>query len=517
MECRICFERFDKQLRVPTWVSCGHTYCSKCLEDMKESGRNYICPTCRNQITDEKTNYAVIDIIDLNPVFDINAGIRIDIKKSFKEIEETIREVGEKCRKKSLEITHKIDDIKMAINERARELVSMITIRKDLLVDEADKLKTKLNKKVSFIADTRYIKPIACETMLKPELDILRNKINETKKLLQMNQNKLDQIENLIMFRLDDAKELRIGEIGNPDQTEYFYNAEQCYKSNQFVKAIENLNKVIEINASFVEAYFLTGRCLERLNKNDLAIQVYEKAIEFNHVRSHNLKGFLLANKTEAKILFERALELNKTPISSQEFFNKGESYLGLNNYTEAIKCFEISIELNQNNPDSFRYKGVCFEKLEKYHEAIVAYEKEIELNPNQNFLAFKSKGNCLEKVGKYQEAVDFYNKVLNVYPNFVIGYKNKGAALEKMGKYIEAMNCFDKALEINPRFADAINAKGKSLDKLGRHLDAIECYDRAIEINPNYVDAYNNKGFYIYCLFFFNSQYFLIHTKQID
>ncbi len=493
MDCRICFEKFDKHLRKPTWVGCGHTFCLKCLEDMKLSGRNYICPTCRKQISDEITNYAVLDLIDLNPVFDVNIGLKNEIKKGFKDMEETIKEVNEKCKKKSLEITNKIDLIKLTINERTRELINMITTRKDLLIEEADKLKIKLKKKVETILDTRYLKPIVCDTMQKSELDLLRNKINETKQLLQSNQNKLNQIEHLIIFRLHDVKEFSIGEIGNPDQREYFYNAEQFFKSNQITKAIENLNKVIEINNDFTEAYFLKGRCMERLNRFEQAIQCYDKAIEGKYLRAYNLKGFLMINKPEANSLFEKALELNKTPTSYQDFFIKGESYFGASKYQEAINCFEIAIELNPNYVEAFRYKGMCFEKLENFEQAIEAFEKEIELNPNPN--AFKNKGSCLDKLGKYPEAIDFFNKAIALYPNFTASYKSKAICLEKMGKYHEAINCFDKAIELNPKYADAFNGKGKSLDKMGRHLDAIVCFDKAIEINPFYVDAYNNKG----------------------
>ena len=199
MDCRICFEKFDKHLRKPIWVGCGHTFCFKCLEDMKHAGRNYICPTCRKQISDEITNYAVLDLIDLNPVFDVNIGLKNEIKKGFRDIDEAIRDVGDKCKKKSLEITKKIDLIKLSINERARELINTITTRKDLLIEEADKLKIKLKKKVDIISDTKYMRAIACDTMAKQELDMIRNKINETKQLVQSNQNKLNQIENNIL------------------------------------------------------------------------------------------------------------------------------------------------------------------------------------------------------------------------------------------------------------------------------------------------------------------------------
>lgn len=49
-ECSICCERFDDQMRCPRLLSCGHSFCSKCLEKLlNEKAIN--CPTCRNAMS----------------------------------------------------------------------------------------------------------------------------------------------------------------------------------------------------------------------------------------------------------------------------------------------------------------------------------------------------------------------------------------------------------------------------------------------------------------------------------
>ncbi len=68
----------------------------------------------------------------------------------------------------------------------------------------------------------------------------------------------------------------------------------------------------------------MKGKCLARLNKIDEAIIEFDKAIQLNHVAAHNYKGFLIIDKTDAKQLFERALELNDNPTTAQDYYNKG-------------------------------------------------------------------------------------------------------------------------------------------------------------------------------------------------
>ena len=46
-ECSICCERFDEQQRCPRLLSCGHSFCSNCLDKLlNEKAIN--CPTCRH-------------------------------------------------------------------------------------------------------------------------------------------------------------------------------------------------------------------------------------------------------------------------------------------------------------------------------------------------------------------------------------------------------------------------------------------------------------------------------------
>jgi len=61
--CNICFEKYDKSFRQPIILMfCGHTFCSQCINELKQ--QKYLCPTCRETIVREKTNFALLEALD---------------------------------------------------------------------------------------------------------------------------------------------------------------------------------------------------------------------------------------------------------------------------------------------------------------------------------------------------------------------------------------------------------------------------------------------------------------------
>ena len=71
-DCSICFERFDDQNLCPRLLSCGHSFCSGCLEKLLH-GNSINCPTCRIAVsvpagvTGLTKNFALLSIVNATP------------------------------------------------------------------------------------------------------------------------------------------------------------------------------------------------------------------------------------------------------------------------------------------------------------------------------------------------------------------------------------------------------------------------------------------------------------------
>ena len=68
-ECSICYEHYDDQSKCPRLLSCGHSFCSRCLERLLR-GNTIDCPKCRNPVVVPSgvdgllKNFALLDIVN---------------------------------------------------------------------------------------------------------------------------------------------------------------------------------------------------------------------------------------------------------------------------------------------------------------------------------------------------------------------------------------------------------------------------------------------------------------------
>ena len=68
-ECSICYEHYNDQSKCPRLLSCGHSFCSRCLERLLR-GNTIDCPKCRNPVVVPSgvdgllKNFALLDIVN---------------------------------------------------------------------------------------------------------------------------------------------------------------------------------------------------------------------------------------------------------------------------------------------------------------------------------------------------------------------------------------------------------------------------------------------------------------------
>ena len=116
-------------------------------------------------------------------------------------------------------------------------------------------------------------------------------------------------------------------------------------------RALELLDKAIELDPGFAMAYNNRGSAYAILKQYDIAIQDFDKAIELN-------------------------------PGLAMPYKNRGSSYDDLKQYGRAIQDFDKAIELNPGYVTAYNNRGVAYAKLKQLDRAIQDYNKAIELDP---------------------------------------------------------------------------------------------------------------------------------------
>lgn len=176
---------------------------------------------------------------------------------------------------------------------------------------------------------------------------------------------------------------------------------------------------------------------------------------------------------------------------------------LGL--YEEAIKDFDISIELNkefENKPyainrdlaNAYYYRGLAKNNLKKYNEAIEDFEKSLKFEPAYWLVVHYNIGVSKINLGEYEEAIKNFDII--TYQNFYKEYYNR--IIRKEIYDSELYNIYI-SMHCSKVFAELL-LKEKAYNSINMFLELSKCF------NPN-----NNHIFNMVSFLFENYKYDLI------
>jgi len=202
---------------------------------------------------------------------------------------------------------------------------------------------------------------------------------------------------NDAIFELNRAEQLTAKEK-NPEAEKtkvYILRGTAYYRTNNFSKAVDDLQRGIYSNSSDWMVFFMLGASYFNLNRTDEAIQTLEKAI--NLKPGEALTGDILGKAYLRKGVqelsekrYQAAVQMllkAKTYNSNNGYvsYNLAEAYLFEKRYTEAEKELTAAGVKLPDNAEVFTRLGLVYERQNKHDQALRAYRKAYELNPSQN------------------------------------------------------------------------------------------------------------------------------------
>jgi tetratricopeptide (TPR) repeat protein len=162
--------------------------------------------------------------------------------------------------------------------------------------------------------------------------------------------------------------------------------------------------------------------------------------------------------------------------------------------WDDALSWYTKAIEKNPLSTEAFYNRGIVHDYLENYEKALKDYSKAIQRNPNFG-KAYNNRGIVFFKIGMVDRAITDYTRAIALGPAYADGYYNRGIVYVIIGEYAKAIDDYTMAIEYNGQFENAFNNRGIVFYELGNYQAAIEDYARAIELSPSFVDAYFNRG----------------------
>jgi len=241
--------------------------------------------------------------------------------------------------------------------------------------------------------------------------------------------------------------------------------------SNQgnFIQAMSDYNKAIEIDSKFTDAYINRGNIYFQSGKFDLALSEYNKVIEVD-------------------------------PNNPDAYYNRGNIYYQQGNSAKAIYNYNKAIGININYAQAYNNRGNLYAQEGKFTDALSDYIRAIEIVPSYAE-AYTNRGTLYSQQGKFIEALSDYNKAIEINPNFAEAYYRIGNINKRQDNLTQALSDYTKAIEAKPNFADAYYNRANTYSQQGNFTQALSDYNKVLEIDSNFVEAYNNRAVVYYSL----------------
>lgn len=195
------------------------------------------------------------------------------------------------------------------------------------------------------------------------------------------------------------------------------------------------------------------------------------------------------ANFTEALTAFNKAKEL--WPYYPYVHINLGVLFAATGKPLEAENYFRTAINLDNKNPESYRYYGKWLMDQQRFAEAKNILNQGLEVSPKHAELQL------------YYAQVQQYNDGKNVRLENILeelkknptaeAYLNLSLEYYNMGDYEKCIEASRSALKIKPDYALAYNNICSAYNALKQYDKAMEACQNAIRIMPDFQLAKNN------------------------
>jgi tetratricopeptide (TPR) repeat protein len=144
-----------------------------------------------------------------------------------------------------------------------------------------------------------------------------------------------------------------------------------------------------------------------------------------------------------------RIFPIETTP---SRLVNDGIELFNQKKYEEAIARFTQALELDHTSAIAaiaWGRKGNCYVSLQKYEEAVECYDRCLEINPSFSNIWF-IKGFILDSLGRKDEALTCFDRALLINPEYASAYKAKADTLKDLRRYADALECYHRAVELD-------------------------------------------------------------------
>jgi tetratricopeptide (TPR) repeat protein len=156
------------------------------------------------------------------------------------------------------------------------------------------------------------------------------------------------------------------------------------YLKEDYKGAIRDIDKAIQLDPNYADAYQCRGLSYSALQNYKLAVKDYDKAIQLK-------------------------------PNVADLYFFRGNAYAGIEEYKLALRDYDKAIELKRKDGSVYLFRGIARFELGDYQGALEDYNRTIRLQPDDAY-AYSRRGDVKRKLKDKPDAILDYQTSINLY-----------------------------------------------------------------------------------------------------
>lgn len=219
-------------------------------------------------------------------------------------------------------------------------------------------------------------------------------------------------------------------------------------------KCNENLDRVLQLDASMSRAMLVKGKYFRENGEPDVAVTWLRRAIAMN-------PQFLPA-----------LMEL-------------GSVYLSLKKYKEAIEALNTAVGFDPEQAYALATLGDVYLQQQDLESALHYYDKAVSIKFDDPELWIK-KGDIHKFLKSYQQASSAYQKAINANPEHVNAWVRNGSVMLLLNDEGTALEYLNTALALEPKNAEVAHQRGLIFYSLEKHEEALADFDTAFSVDPS-------------------------------
>lgn len=433
-----------------------------------------------------------------------------------------------------------LQDTAFIIYRTLENSISQEINQEKLIIDVKNAMKREFKKIIKkFYLNKAISKEVALRAIKLSNIDSVINitdesmSVEQEKDFFELDDKDLDLIEHHVAqeeyiateqeknqkneYRRNYFKNMIQEKPDNPQGYTYINDLERLIDNNP-QKAMESVNKAIELDSNNGEAYIARARIYVSLAEKDMTVDFvnkswsdfYEKAIDdytkaLGLITDNTDKGIAFFERGKARLSawdeegacddFEASIEIN--PSYMEPCFELAKRKRSIANYMDAIKYFDKAINIVPNNDELYYERGQAKEWSGNIEGAKEDYIRGLEINPNNIYLSNALNGIRMitQQDKEFNQEYKKLTQFINENPNNPEGYYNRGYFLSCHEIDDEIiLSDINKAIELNPKYTEAYRTRAYIYEYMGEYDKIITDYKKIIELEP----TYENYDYYI-------------------